>query len=98
MEHTRKIKLPLRSVKLFNSISEFSLGPVIGDGGFAKVRRAIHKKSKTTYALKIMRLSEMSNGDLENIEKEIEIHTTLNSNYVVDLLDFLKIKNLFIWF
>jgi serine/threonine protein kinase len=86
----KTIKLPERPNQKFSSISEFNLGPLIGDGGFAKVRRATHKISKIKYAIKIMRLSSMGSGDKENIEKEIEIHSSIDSPHVVKLVDFFE--------
>jgi serine/threonine protein kinase len=90
MNEQKKINLPPRTNHEFNSISEFLLGPVIGDGGFAKVRRGVHRISKKEYAIKVMRLSSMSQGDIENIEKEIEIHSSLNCPHIVKLLDYFE--------
>lgn len=88
MQDPVPISLPPRTNETFASVSEFFLGPIIGDGGFAKVRRGTHKVSKAKYALKIMRLASMGRGDIENIEKELEIHSKLDSPYVVKLVDF----------
>lgn len=90
MDKDKKIDLPPRKNRTFESVSEFFLGPIIGDGGFAKVRRGTHKISKIKYALKIMHLSTMGLGDLENIEKELEIHASLDSPYIVKLVDFFE--------
>ena len=90
MKETQSINLPPRKNPQFLSISEFLLGPVIGDGAFAKVRRATHQKSKEKYALKIMRLSTMNEGDIENIEKELEIHSSLSSPFIVNLIDYFQ--------
>ena len=90
MKKKKTINLPNRKNKRFHSISEFNLGPLIGDGGFAKVRRATHKISKIKYAIKIMRLSTMGSGDIENIEKELEIHSSIDSPNVVKLIDFFQ--------
>lgn len=96
MSKQKNFELPPRKNKIFGSVSEFFLGPMIGDGGFAKVRRGTHKISKTKYALKIMQLSTMGLGDLENIEKELQIHSSLDSPFIVKLVDFFQ-ENGFIY-
>lgn len=90
MNDNKKISLPSRPNPTFSSISEFLLGPVIGDGGFAKVRRVTHRISKAQFAAKIIHLSAMGLGDIENIEKELEIHASLDSPYIVKLIDFFE--------
>lgn len=85
-----KIKLPERKSVQFESVSEFEMGPMIGDGGFAKVYRVTHKASQIEYALKVMELSTMNEKDLENIEKELEIHSSLDFPLIVKLEDFFK--------
>lgn len=84
----KKFQLPERTKIVSNSILDFTLGPVIGDGAFAKVRRATHNPTGKTYAIKIIHLSSMENGDLENIQKEVQIHIALDSPFIVKLHDF----------
>jgi serine/threonine protein kinase len=87
-----EIKLPERKEIKFKSISEFEIGPMLGDGGFAKVYKATHKTTLKQYALKIIKTQTLSTGDIENIQKEIEIHSSLDSPFVINLVDFFQEK------
>ena len=88
MNSPRTINLPRRRTTKFNSISEFVLGSIIGDGGFAKVRKAIHINSGEKFAIKVIRLVTLGIDDVENVEKELEIHKSLDSKYIIKLVDY----------
>ena len=86
----RTLTLPARPRQRFNSIDEFILGRKLGDGAYAIVRKAIHIASEETFAIKIIRFSELGENDFENVEKELEIHSNIESPYIVKLFDFFK--------
>ena len=88
-----EIKLPERKEIKFKSISEFEIGVMMGDGGFARVYKATHKTTLDKYALKIINTQTLSSGDVENIEKELEIHASLTSPFVINLVDFFQEKD-----
>ena len=87
MSHMLDLDLPERPNK-FQSVSEFRLESKIGEGSYAKVYRALHVPSQKFYAIKMINLSSMSKGDLENIQKELQIHSSIDSPSVVRLFDF----------
>lgn len=92
MSQSKTLNLPIRKNEKFSSVSQFTLGPKIGDGGFARVNKAIDDQSGTEYALKIMHIPSMSEGDIQNIEKELDIHSSLDSPFVIKLVDFFQEK------
>lgn len=53
---------------------------LVGQGGFSKVYKAKHIKSRQYFALKAFDLKVISQASLTNIQKEIEIHSKLNSS------------------
>ena len=90
MKHARKLQLPPRKNQVFNSISEFILGRKLGDGAYAVVRKAIHIESEATYAIKIIALASLGENDYENVEKELDIHSTIEHPHIIGLVDFFK--------
>ena len=84
------IKLPSRPNPQFNSIKEFSLGEELGEGAIASVFLATHTPSGKKYAVKDVEISTLSEQDFENVEKELEIHSTLDHPYIIKMLDFFK--------
>ena len=78
---------------MFTSRSEFVVGRKLGEGSYATVRKAIHIASEETYALKIISLDELDLDDYENVQKEIEIHSSIESKYVIRLIDYFEDSN-----
>ena len=84
------IILPPRPNPQFSSIKEFSLGEELGEGAIASVFLATHTPSGKKYAVKDVEISTLSEQDFENVEKEIEIHCTLDHPYIIKMHDFFK--------
>lgn len=87
MKAPRTISLPPRASSRFKSITDFLWGPTLGTGGFAVVRRVYCKSTREKFAVKIIKLQELSRGDLEIVENELKIHWSLDSPLVVKLVD-----------
>ena len=84
-----RIRLPRKSKVLFRKIEEFLISKkILGTGSFSNVHKAKHKETGKIYAIKIMKLNEMSDEDLENIEKEVACHKTFRHENVVRLYDY----------
>ena len=92
MEKPKKTDVVLcrRPRPQFHSVSEFELGPDLGEGALATVRLATHKASGKKYALKIIELDELGESDLLNIEKELEIHSKIDCPFIIKMYDFFK--------
>lgn len=60
----------------------------MGDGAYAVVRKAIHIQSEATYAIKIIALSSLGENDYENVEKELDIHSSIQHKHIIGLVDF----------
>ena len=90
MNNVSEIVLPIRKAPQFESIKEFMIGSMLGDGGFAKVKNSIHIDSGKKYAMKMILISSLGVEDIENIQKEIEIHQSLKSKYIIDLIDYFQ--------
>lgn len=95
MKKTNKqyINLPKRKNPMFNSINDFVLGRKLGDGAYAVVKKAIHIETNEHYAIKIIRLEDLTENEYENVEKELEIHSSLNHKNIIRLYDFFLENN-----
>lgn len=51
----------------------YALGRVLGQGSFATVKRATHKKDGTVWAVKIIKKAALNNEDRACLDKEVEI-------------------------
>jgi serine/threonine protein kinase len=87
-ESQKTIKLPPRPNPIFSSIKEFTLGEELGEGAIATVYLGTHNSSGVKYAVKDVNISTLSEQDFENVEKELEIHITLNHPHIIQLHDF----------
>ena len=47
-------KLPEKKVNTFNSLDDFHIGKLIGDGAFSKVYEGIHLETNKKYAVKVI--------------------------------------------
>ena len=90
MKQPRKLNTPARKNPRFNSISEFILGRKLGDGAYAVVRKAIHIQSEETFAIKIIALESLGENDYENVEKELDIHSSISHPAIIKLVDFFQ--------
>lgn len=72
----------------------YKIGSVLGSGGFATVREAMHRKNGVVFACKVMNLPPLgvivpdTENSREDIFKEIEILSRLNHKNIVGLLEF----------
>lgn len=62
----------------------------MGNGAFASVIEAMHIQSKRKYAIKQVNLLKIAPVDYENVFKELEIHSRINSPFLVRMYDFWK--------
>ena len=66
----------------------YVLGPVIGEGGFCKVRSGIHQVSGATTAVKLIDKTSLKNEtDRKRVGREIRVLKKLNHRNVVRLFD-----------
>lgn len=82
------LKFDERKNPIFQSIQEFEIIKELGNGAFARVFQAIHKKTKIMYAIKRIFLSKLFDSDRENIENEVEIHSKISHKHIVKFHDF----------
>ncbi|GMH44278.1 hypothetical protein BSKO_12212 [Bryopsis sp. KO-2023] len=92
-EHTEARVLQSMKRNKGKVTSHYKLGQVLGTGGFAVVRHAIHKATGEEVACKIMKLPRADETDpeaipREDIFKEIEIVSRANNAYVVCMKEF----------
>lgn len=84
------ITLPRRFNPTFHSISEFDMKQQLGEGATSTVHLAVHKRTGKKYAIKQIVINDISPKDYENIEKELDLHRELKSQYIVEMYDFFK--------
>jgi serine/threonine protein kinase len=89
----RNFKAPERRNPMFTSPADFTKNKELGSGAFATVFDVTHKVTGRHYAMKQINLAALSLLDQENVEKELEIHTTLNHEHVIRLYDFFIEEN-----
>ncbi len=81
-------KMPSRPNPMFNSVKEFNVGKLIGNGSFSQVYLGTHIKTKLKYAMKIVDFNKIGTLDQENIQKELESHRYFFNSNIVRLYDF----------
>ncbi|EAR93776.2 Serine/Threonine kinase domain protein (macronuclear) [Tetrahymena thermophila SB210] len=88
-------KLDLANNKKFSSITEFEFikdpkknKTQLGVGSFGEVKLAIHKKSGTKFAIKIMNLKNMNSfQEIQGIEREVRVHSLLKHPNIIEYHD-----------
>ena len=82
-----------------NKIGNYILGETIGEGAFGKVKKATHLLTNEKVAVKILnkqRMQELS-GDVNKIQKEINILKKLRHKNIIQLYEIMESKaNLFL--
>ncbi|KAL0241617.1 hypothetical protein GEMRC1_006852 [Eukaryota sp. GEM-RC1] len=69
-------------------VGNYSLGSVIGEGTFGKVRKATHIPTSAKVAMKVLEKSKIhDNADIERITREIRILRLLNHPNLIRLLE-----------
>eukprot|EP00128_Syssomonas_multiformis_P014092 Colp12_sorted_trinity150504_noHs@12596 len=64
---------------------EYEFGDVLGKGSFGTVKRAVHKGTKTPWAIKIVDKQKAGSSALRQMEKEIEILKMVHHKHIVCL-------------
>uniref|UniRef100_A0A1I8MKH6 Serine/threonine-protein kinase ULK3 n=1 Tax=Musca domestica TaxID=7370 RepID=A0A1I8MKH6_MUSDO len=78
-------------------ITDFEILEKLGEGSYATVYRARHKKSKSCHAIKFVEMSSLSDSSRENLITEIRLLRSLNHKHIVTLQDFFwDDKNIYI--
>jgi serine/threonine protein kinase len=63
------------------------LGIVLGQGGFAVVREAVHKQTHQRVAVKIFEKRGLEQKDLNDLQREIAISQRLRHPHLIQLID-----------
>ena len=71
----------------YNLNDYYEMKETLGKGKFGLVKRAIHRNSKKSVAIKIMKKKEMNTQDLELTRREIEIMKICQHPNIIQLLD-----------
>ncbi|KAJ3130882.1 Serine/threonine-protein kinase 36 [Physocladia obscura] len=74
-------------------IASYAIGKCIGSGQYGKVHRAVHKKSQTTVALKLINLSSRTRNDIKALRDEIKCHRRLIHPNIVRCLDCFTLRD-----
>lgn len=78
----------------FRTIDDFELGKPLGKGQYGHVWLAREKKTGYIVALKIVSKSRITNkNDAKPIRRELEIHLSLNSPYILQMYGYFYDKN-----
>ena len=65
----------------------YFLGDELGNGSYGYVKEAIHKKTKTKVAIKMVANLFLDNIDTKRILREIDLLSSIKNEFVVELLD-----------
>ena len=71
--------------KNINITSEYTIGQNLGTGSFGTVRKAVHKKTNQTRAIKILKKSEQ---DQEKLFLEVDILSKLSHPNIMQIYEF----------
>ena len=71
---------------------EYTMGKTLGSGAFGTVRLAIHKATKQTRAVKVLKKSEQ---DMELLLREVEILTKLSHPNIMQIYEVFQDKTSF---
>ncbi|GMH42011.1 hypothetical protein BSKO_09930 [Bryopsis sp. KO-2023] len=74
-------------------MENYEKGPVLGEGTFGKVVKAIHKETGKVVAIKKVRTGDNREGINMTALREIKLQRELKSDKVVELLDVFEHKN-----
>ena len=89
MVNQNQIKIPKRKSPKFHSIDEFNIVREIGDGAFSTVYEMVHKSTGMVFAVKDMRLTDIHEDDIPNLESELCVHPRMDNEYIVTFVDFI---------
>jgi calcium/calmodulin-dependent protein kinase I len=86
-EQTKWLKSIREEIGCYNFSDYYDIKDVLGKGKFGLVRMAIHKGTKKSVAVKIMKKKEMNTLDIELMRREIEILKICQHPNIIRLLD-----------
>lgn len=89
----KHLKLPPKPHPIFYHLAEFRLDKKIGDGSLSVVYKAIHRDTKSTYAIKCINLAKLDQYNQENISNEINAHRVMSHKNIVRLYDYFREDN-----
>lgn len=76
------------SYRMAPAITDYDVGHILGQGGFAHVYRAHHRFTGKEFAIKVMDKKKLAVTRMEDrIMEEIKIHARLDSPHIVQLFD-----------
>uniref|UniRef100_A0AC35TS76 Aurora kinase n=1 Tax=Rhabditophanes sp. KR3021 TaxID=114890 RepID=A0AC35TS76_9BILA len=91
------IKSNILSKNRHQSINEFSLGPIIGKGGFGIVYKIKHKQTNQLYAMKVIFTKNMIKSNLAHqLRREIGIQQAIRHKNILRLYSVLIDSNKFL--
>lgn len=66
---------------------------ILGEGSFSKVFQVRSKLDNKYYALKKIDLTTLSRSEIENLETEIQLHSSLNHPNIIAFIDHVYVDN-----
>ena len=86
-ERIKWLKAIREDIGCYNFSDYYDMKEVLGKGKFGLVKMAIHKSSKKSVAIKIMKKKDMNAQDIELVRREIEILKICQHPNIIRLLD-----------
>eukprot|EP00981_Chlorochromonas_danica_P002116 scaffold424_cov165-Ochromonas_danica.AAC.16 len=75
--------------------ARFELGKVLGEGGYAVVKKGTSKMDRSPVAVKVVKRASMTESQEQSLKREVEILTALNYPNIVRALDFFEERDYF---
>lgn len=86
-EKTKWLKSIREAIGCYSFSDYYDMKDVLGKGKFGLVRMAIHKNTKKSVAVKIMKKKDMNAQDIELMRREVEILKICQHPNIIRLLD-----------
>ena len=86
-EKIKWLKAIREDIGCYNFTDYYDMKDILGKGKFGLVRMAIHKGTKKSVAIKIMKKKDMNAQDIELVRREIEILKICQHPNIIRLLD-----------
>jgi serine/threonine protein kinase len=95
--HTGKFVLEHRNMQSGQNLTKlqdiYEIQDLLGEGGFATVRRAIHKQNRNVYAVKSIDICKIKSNTLDFLRNEISIMKMLDHPNVIKLYEIFEEEN-----
>lgn len=75
--------------------SKYSLGEILGTGGYSIVRKCLKRSTGTAYAVKIIQRAKQTEEEEVSLRQEVRLLKMLDSPYIVKLHDFYEEEKFF---